>query len=120
MRLTSGRKRDTETTSIRGADPGGTVRPQGPPGNPPATYLSVCLSGANGSSQVTVMRTGGTSITNPSGYRFKVVSFDICDENYDGINVPSEHLLVTNIKAENKDRGDRYPHPWYSLARSHH
>ncbi|KIW65816.1 hypothetical protein PV04_08038 [Phialophora macrospora] len=59
------------------------------------------LSGANGSSQVTVMRMDGTSATYASGYVLKVVSFDVCDENQDGINEPGEHLLVSNIKVQN-------------------
>jgi hypothetical protein len=47
------------------------------------------------------MRIDGTSATYPSGYVLKVVSFDICDENEDGINEPGEHLLVSNIKVQN-------------------
>ncbi|OCT46898.1 hypothetical protein CLCR_02237 [Cladophialophora carrionii] len=81
--------------------PRGAVGPQGPPGNRPASYLSGGLAGVNGSSQVTVMRMDGTSATYPSGYVLKVVSFDICDENQDGINEPGEHLLVSNIKVQN-------------------
>jgi hypothetical protein len=88
-------------TVHRKSRPHGVVGPQGPPGNRPGNYLSGGLSGANGSSQVTVKRADGTQATYPSGYQLKVVSFDIVDENHDGINEPGEHLLVTNIKVEN-------------------
>ena len=55
----------------------------------------------NGSSQITVFRADGTQATYPTRYELKVVSFDINDENLDGVNEPGEHLLISNIKVEN-------------------
>jgi hypothetical protein len=42
-----------------------------------------------------------TESTYPSIYQLKVVSFDVVDENEDGVNEPGEHLLVKNIRVEN-------------------
>lgn len=59
------------------------------------------MGGAQGSSQVTVKRNDGTEATYPTRYELKVVSFDVVDENDDGINEPGEHLIVKNIRVQN-------------------
>ena len=76
----------------------------GPPGARPPTYLAGGMSGSQGSSQITVMRNDGTQATYPTRYDLKVVSFDVVDENGDGINEPGEHLLVKNIRVQNTGR----------------
>jgi hypothetical protein len=43
-----------------------------------------------------------TEATYPGRYDLEVVSFDVIDENEDGVNEPGEHLLVRNIKVRNK------------------
>jgi hypothetical protein len=47
------------------------------------------------------LRNDGTEATYPTRYDLKVVSFDIVDENEDGIFEPGEHLLVKNIRVQN-------------------
>lgn len=42
-----------------------------------------------------------TESTYPSIYQLKVVSFDVIDENEDGVNEPGEHLFIQNIRVEN-------------------
>ncbi|KAH8656136.1 hypothetical protein BGZ60DRAFT_417858 [Tricladium varicosporioides] len=59
------------------------------------------MGGAQGSSQVTVKRNDGTEATYPTRYELKVVSFEVVDENDDGINEPGEHLIVRNIRVQN-------------------
>jgi hypothetical protein len=81
--------------------PAGAPGPQGPPGARPPTYLAGGAAGANGSSQVKVLRRDGTEATYPTRYELKVVSFDVVDENQDGINEPGEHLFVKNVRVEN-------------------
>jgi hypothetical protein len=62
------------------------------------------VGGAQGSSQVTVIRNNGTEATYPTRYELKIISFDVVDENGDGINEPGEHILVKNIKVQNTGR----------------
>ena len=73
----------------------------GEPGARPPEYLSGGSSGAQGSSQVRVLMNNNTESTYPSIYQLKVVSFDVVDENEDGVNEPGEHLLIKNIRVEN-------------------
>jgi hypothetical protein len=74
----------------------------GIPGNQPAVYLTGGNSGKNGSTQIRVLRKDNTEATYPGCYKLEVVSFDVLDENEDGVNEPGEHLLVRNIKVINK------------------
>jgi hypothetical protein len=76
----------------------------GIPGNQPAVYLTGGNSGKNGSTQIRVLRKDNTEATYPGCYKLEVVSFDVLDENEDGINEPGEHLLVRNIKVINKGK----------------
>lgn len=55
---------------------------------------------------MTVIRNNGTVATYPTRYDLKVVSFDVVDENEDGINEPGERLLVKNIRVQNT--GEKY------------
>ncbi|KAF4635875.1 hypothetical protein G7Y89_g2200 [Cudoniella acicularis] len=75
--------------------------PVGPPTARPSTYLQSGMGGAQGSSQITVLRNDGTQATYPNRYELTVVSFDVVDENNDGINEPGEHLCVKNIRIQN-------------------
>jgi hypothetical protein len=43
-----------------------------------------------------------TEATYPDRYRLTVASFDVVDENEDNINEPGEHLIVRNVRIENK------------------
>lgn len=76
----------------------------GIPGSQPAVYLTGGNSGHNGSTQIRVLRKDNTEATYPGCYKLEVVSFDVLDENEDGINEPGEHLLVRNIKVVNKGK----------------
>ena len=91
--------RQNETITHK-RDPGRRGR-VGPPGARPPTYLQGGVGGAQGSSQVTVKRNNGTEATYPTRYELRVVSFDVVDENDDGINEPGEYLLVQNIRVQN-------------------
>jgi hypothetical protein len=51
-------------------------------------------AGVNGSSQIKILRGNGTEATYPTRYELKVVSFDVVDENQDGINEPGDQLFV--------------------------
>lgn len=73
----------------------------GEPGGRPPNYLSGGSSGAQGSSQIRVLMNNNTESTYPTIYKLRVVSFDVVDENEDGVNEPGEHLLVKNIRVEN-------------------
>lgn len=92
------RNGDNKTTIVRGPGRAGVA---GRPGNPPPTYLQGGVGGNPGSTQVTVIRNNGTEATYPTRYNLKVVSFDVVDENDDGIFEPGEHLLVKNIRVQN-------------------
>jgi hypothetical protein len=59
------------------------------------------IRGPNGSVQIKVIRGDLTEATYPGVYMLHVVSFDIIDENEDGINEPGEHILVHNIRVRN-------------------
>ena len=65
------------------------------------TYLSGGVGGANGTCQIKVVRHDLTKATYPSRYRIEVLSFDVVDENEDGINEPGEYLRVQNIRVRN-------------------
>jgi hypothetical protein len=86
---------------VERSKPPGAPGPQGPPGSRPPTYLAGGAAGANGSSQIKVLRGDGTEATYPARYELKVISFDVVDENQDGINEPGEHLFVKNVRVEN-------------------
>lgn len=60
---------DRTYTVTRGADAPG---PQGPPGIPPATYLSGGEGGKQGSSQIRVIKSDLTEATFPKRYMLKV------------------------------------------------
>ena len=65
----SNRYGDRTYTVTRGADAPG---PQGPPGIPPATYLSGGEGGKQGSSQIRVIKSDLTEATFPKRYMLKV------------------------------------------------
>lgn len=92
---------DTTYTRTR---PPGRRGPVGPPGARVPSYLQGGMGGAQGSSQVTVMRNNGTQATYPGRYNLEVVSFEVVDENNDNVNEPGEHILVTNIRVKNSGR----------------
>jgi hypothetical protein len=73
----------------------------GEPGARPPSYLTGGFSDAQGSSQIRVLMNNDTESTDPTIYKLKVVSFDVVDENEDGVNEPGNHLLVKNIRVEN-------------------
>ncbi|KAK3390619.1 hypothetical protein B0H63DRAFT_557564 [Podospora didyma] len=81
--------------------PGGRNGRNAPPGHMPSTNLTAGRSGPQGSVQVKVIRGDLSEATYPGVYMLQVVSFDIIDENEDGINEPGEHLLVHNIRVRN-------------------
>ncbi|KAH0564731.1 hypothetical protein GP486_001878 [Trichoglossum hirsutum] len=93
-------ERHGDTVDHRSRPPGASG-PQGRPGNRPPTYLAGGKSGKQGSCQIRVVNRDLTESTYPDRYDIRVVSFDILDENRDGVNEPGEHLLVTNIKVQN-------------------
>ncbi|KAJ9138070.1 hypothetical protein NKR23_g8697 [Pleurostoma richardsiae] len=75
--------------------------PDGPPGYPPNEPIYGGNGGSNGSCQIRVLRKDLTEGTYTSRYRLIVKSFDVIDENEDGINEPGEYLHVKNIVVEN-------------------
>lgn len=91
-------------TTIERSRPPGAVGPQGRPGVQPSAYLSGGTGGRQGSTQIRVLKKDLTEATYPGPYKLEVVSFDVIDENEDGINEPGEHLLVKNIKVKNAGR----------------
>jgi hypothetical protein len=92
---------ETKYITIDRHRPPGPPGPHGPPGRRPMTYLSGGVGGANGTCQIKVVRHDLTKGTYPSRYRIEVLSFDVVDENEDGINEPGEYLLVQNIRVRN-------------------
>lgn len=82
--------------------PPGAPGYQGGPGAQMSTYLMGGRSGKEGSTQIRVLKKDLSEGTYAGRYDLEVVSFDVLDENDDGINEPGEHLLVRNIKVKNK------------------
>jgi hypothetical protein len=76
----------------------------GAPGRQPSTYLKGGNSGRNGITHIRVLNKDLTEATYPGRYQLEVVGFDVFDEGEDGVNEPGEHLLVRNIKVQNKGR----------------
>jgi hypothetical protein len=80
---------------------------QGVQGAQPSSYLMGGRGGKEGSIQIRVLNNDLTEGTYGGTYELEVVSFDVLDENDDGINEPGEYLLVRNIKVKNKGRRSR-------------
>lgn len=57
--------------------------------------------GQNGRTKIDVVMNNGTSKSFVSRYHLVVDSFEIVDENDDGINEPGEYLIVKNIMVRN-------------------
>jgi hypothetical protein len=85
------------------------VRPRGkdgPPGErgsfaPPITLLSG-LTGHSGVGHINVLHENGTQSTYTSRYKLELVSFEIQDENHDGIFEPGECVLIQRIRIRNQ------------------
>lgn len=84
------------------------VRPRGengPPGErgsfaPPITLLSG-MNGHSGVGHVKALHGDGTEDTYTSRYRLELVSFEIQDENHDGIFEPGECIVIQRIRIKN-------------------
>ena len=84
------------------------VRPKGkngPPGErggfaPPITLLPG-LNGNSGVGHIKVLHGNGTEDTYSARYRLELVSFDIQDENHDGIFEPGECIIIQRIRIKN-------------------
>lgn len=81
--------------------PGAPPGPDGQSGLGPHEPLYGGRSGRNGRGQVRVLNNDLTEGIYTSRYQLVVSSFDVVDENMDGINEPGEFLLVQNIRIQN-------------------
>ncbi|CAM1508808.1 Fc.00g025470.m01.CDS01 [Cosmosporella sp. VM-42] len=81
--------------------PPGWAGPNGPSGRNYTTTLSAGQGGEDGFCQIKVIRDCSKDEICTGRYQLVVRSFDVIDENDDGINEPGEFLLVTNIVVEN-------------------
>ncbi|KAJ2904220.1 uncharacterized protein MKZ38_008550 [Zalerion maritima] len=93
---------DTEYYTTRHHRPGAPPGPQGPGGMRATEPLFAGRSGSNGIGQIKVLRNDLTEGTYTSRYQLHVVSFDVIDENEDGINEPGEFLHIKNVVVENR------------------
>lgn len=84
--------------------PAGAQGQQGFHGAPPSTFLRAGANGAHGSVQIKVKSSNGMESIYPDKYHITVVSFELVDENGDGINEPGEHIIVRNICVQNLGR----------------
>ncbi|KAK3381208.1 hypothetical protein B0H63DRAFT_560930 [Podospora didyma] len=80
---------------------GGSGGAGGRAGYRPTDELYPGRNGPAGSGQIIVLYRDGTSASYASRFILEVVSFDVQDENDDGINEPGEHLIVSNIVMKN-------------------
>ncbi|KAK0615131.1 hypothetical protein B0T17DRAFT_657375 [Bombardia bombarda] len=89
--------------TVRHSNPGGGPGPGGKGGwsYHDTEVLYPGQDGAPGFSKVTVLHPDGTSVEYPSRYMLAVTSFDVYDENDDGINEPGEYIIITNIVVQN-------------------
>ena len=84
------------------------VRPRGKNGPPgerggyaPPFRLLPGISGNPGVGKIKVLHGDGTEQTYSSRYRLELVSFEIRDENQDGIFEPGECIIIRSIRIKN-------------------
>ncbi|KAK0646765.1 hypothetical protein B0T16DRAFT_391142 [Cercophora newfieldiana] len=91
----------TGTHTTHHSRPSGSSGAQGPPSRTCTLPLRAGRPGLDGSSRITVLRKCGAGEVYSDRYQLVVESFDVADENEDGINGPGEYLMVKNIWVQN-------------------
>ncbi|KAM7206582.1 hypothetical protein V8F20_002708 [Naviculisporaceae sp. PSN 640] len=81
--------------------PAGSSGRKGYSGREITHSLSAGRSGANGYCRIKLLRNDGGEEMYSGRYRLVVHSFDVVDENEDGITEPGEYLIVKNIVVRN-------------------
>jgi hypothetical protein len=59
------------------------------------------MPGRHGLGQIIVERANGKQDTYNARYRLELVSFDMLDENQDGIYEPGERIIIQRIRIKN-------------------
>jgi hypothetical protein len=80
---------------------------RGAAGSPANFHPRAGVNGLPGTGQITVRKLDGTTRSYPSKYSIDLVSFQIVDENDDGIIEPGEHIFIHQIIVHNKGRVER-------------
>ena len=81
---------------------GGSRGPDGRNGKAITWALSAGPNGRNGTARINVEDSGGTTKSYVNRYHLVVKSFEVVDENKDGIYEPGEYLIVKNIIVHNQ------------------
>jgi len=84
------------------SNPGGRRGRDGRDGSAPTWTLSAGPNGRNGSARINVEDSAGTAKSYANRYHLVVKSFEVVDENNDGIYEPGEYLIVKNIIVHNQ------------------
>ena len=91
----------TYTTYTNSGGPNGS---RGPPGNQPAYQLFPGRKGMDGSALYVVTADDGAPNPYSEKFNFQLVSFEVEDENQDGIFEPGECIVISNIVVSNTGR----------------
>ena len=99
----------TRTVTTRHRNPGGSDGRDGSSGSRPRFKLSAGSDGRDGSGSISVASNNGMGHSYLARYHLVVKSFEVFDENSDGVNEPGEYLIVKNIIVHNEGKPPSTP-----------
>jgi hypothetical protein len=102
-------KNQTRTVTTRHRNSGGFDGRNGSSGSQPKFKLSAGSDGRDGSGSISVASNNGIELSYLARYRLVVKSFEVFDENSDGVNEPGEYLIVKNIIVHNEGKPPSTP-----------
>jgi hypothetical protein len=95
-------KTQTRTVTHHHRNSGGSRGRDGRDGSRPKHILTEGSDGRDGSGSISVVSDNGTKHSYIARYHLVVKSFEVFDENRDGVYEPGEYLIVKNIVVHNE------------------